>query len=116
MSDAMNVSRLLELLEARKGEDVDIVKQEDGDWDKVRMTFSGAELLHNPSPDDYVSGTILLLHGSASIVTDKGREPVPGDSYEIPLQADDSLIEQDGEIRVQTKRATYSIQPSVSAD
>lgn len=104
--------QLLKLLEQRKGLEMDILKEEDGDVDKISMNLGGAELLRNPGSDGDVSGDIVLLYGAAVIVTDSGREPVPGDSYEIPLQSSASVEEEGDGIRVHTERALYVIRPT----
>ncbi|QJC53818.1 hypothetical protein HGI30_21350 [Paenibacillus albicereus] len=114
MAEASHAQQLLQRLERLKKQNVEIVKEEDGDLDRVAMTLDDAEVLRNPTADPYVSGTIVLLHGEAAIVTDGGREPVPGDSYEIPLQAGAEISEEQDTIRVQTDRALYSIRPTGS--
>ncbi|TJY41849.1 hypothetical protein E5161_11645 [Cohnella pontilimi] len=104
------VKTLMDWLQGQTNSSLFIQKKEDEDLDQVRLQLR--EVGYRPdyrSIDGYTDGTALVLHGNGSIRTGHVEEPLPQDSYVIPLSGLAISKAADNGVIMQTDRAHYSL-------
>lgn len=89
------------------------IRSEDSDTghhNRVELTL-GEYFLRSrpPDPDRYVSTRELVVRGSGAVRTGWGREPLPLESFEIPLDESTAVGKKNNHLEIYTARNTYSI-------
>jgi len=105
------IAELIARLEQWNGQEVQIVKEEDGDIDLTLMTLNKTSLIERtPTMDGYVSPLSLRMEGEGSVVhADHQQEELPSAAFDIPV---DRLHDNhfDGtRLMLTTDRGTYTI-------
>lgn len=118
MSEMMN--ELESWLETQKGSSIRIRKEErltgkqeifDIDEIKLQLDTISIREIEAPDPDDYLSNQELVLRGEGSIYSDQGKERLPQDTYEIPLDSKVVTRKEGTGYIVETETAIYHIHP-----
>ena len=106
-----------EQLKKWSGTTIHITKQESQDWDHIYLELTNVTFhRQQPDIDGYRSRYILQLHGKGNIQNDdETMQPLPDDTYDIPLQ-DTAMYEWDGnQFTISTERALYKIAATTQA-
>jgi hypothetical protein len=106
-----NVEDLSRALNRFRNEQIRILKEEDGDRDRVEMTLAGVETYRRggESFDDYIGDRAVFLRGEGTVAGGSGSGPLPQNQYEIPLDGAWSFCADGRTCRVTTDRAVYTI-------
>lgn len=93
----------------RKGQLVQITKEEDSDKDKAELRIEEVALVPHKDRDEYLSSQAFLLSGKGQVLGDHGSAPLPYDFYEVPLTDCWSFETSGMALKLKTERATYII-------
>jgi len=106
-----NLEDLSHALDRFRNEQIRILKEEDGDRDRVEMTLTGVEtyLRRGESFDDYIGDRAVFLQGEGIVTGGPASGPLPQNQYEIPLDRAWSFSAEGRSCRVTTDRAVYTI-------
>jgi hypothetical protein len=109
--DKLQIEELMAFLNQWNGQEVQIIKEEDGDMDLTVMTLNQTSLIERtPTIDGYVSPLSLRMEGNGYVVHENNHlEELPLATFDIPV---DSLREDhfDGtRLTLLTDRGTYTI-------
>lgn len=99
-------------LARHRGEHLDINSEDTvtGRHNRVRITLEEFFLRSTPpDPDNYVSSKELIVRGQGTISADRGSQPLPLDSFEIPLDESTAVGPKNGQLDIYTAKNTYSI-------
>lgn len=89
----------------------EIIKEEDGDQDRIRLQLQRISLGENryQDPDDYVAKQALLLHGEGVVMQDEHQARLPQNVYEIPITENMKISQSINALTLQSDRALYHI-------
>lgn len=111
-AEFMTIEEFNERLQAWNGKEIKVSKVELNDFDEVnlklnRTTYDSASY----RLDDYEPKYEMELKGEGVIDTEAaGSQPLPDNTYEIPLD-DDTIFERDGgQLMITTSRGVYKIE------
>lgn len=88
--ETLTIQEVCGWFEANLEKNILIKKEEQNDIDQIEMELRDVGLMsHSDTFDDYLSPQAILLQGSGFIIQlDDEKNPLPRDSYEIPLNGD----------------------------
>ncbi|MED4812162.1 hypothetical protein [Bacillus atrophaeus] len=92
----------------RKGE-LTNNQDEISDLDQIVLHLNEVAIRSTKHPDDYVANDELVLEGKGTTFTEEGNVPLPENAYEIPLSGSIHIHQENGELKVLTDRAVYTI-------
>lgn len=100
-----------EWLESQVDKELLVSKEEDGDLDETRIRLESVESRgeRRDALDDYTDSAALLLRGRGTVVTEGREEPLPSDTFEIPLEGLSLTETAENAALLVTERARYSI-------
>jgi len=96
-------------LSEHKHQQLRITKYEENDQDITEMKLQKVTIAHHQDPEEYLSGTVILLNGEGWVQTAAGSAPLPGNTYELALTDHWSVDTTDTTMHLQTDRARYTI-------
>lgn len=118
------IKEAISWLEAHAGSKIRIQKEElaIGTWrrtdiDHIQLQLERVEIQHNRQAeiDDYIASHEICLHGSGTIQVDQGEVELPHNMYEIPLHGRLRTTSKEKQLRIETDKAVYTIQPLTQA-
>ncbi|MDD9265408.1 hypothetical protein ACFPES_00020 [Paenibacillus sp. GCM10023248] len=109
--ETLTIQEVCGWFEANLDKNILIKKEEQNDIDQVEIALQDVGLMsHSDSIDDYLSPQAILLHGSGFIFQlDDDKQPLPGDSFEIPLNGNFHGYQDENGMEINTEAASYSI-------
>lgn len=108
----MDIQKAKETINHWVGQDVLLIKEEDGDVDETIISLNDVTFVERkPTIDGYVLPRALQLHGSGYVVLEDRNAPLPNDAYDIPLSEDLHIHTDEGALLIETSRASYTIAP-----
>ncbi|WP_078554224.1 hypothetical protein [Bacillus alkalicellulosilyticus] len=104
------IETILDTLEDWKGSNISIQKQERKDIDNNQMKLEDVEIVKQLNDiDDYVDPYTIELKGRGTVLNTGGTQPLPLQSYELPIKQLVSFEASKEFLTIKTDRATYVI-------
>lgn len=87
-----------------------IEKSEDGDLDVCTIKLEAIQVVEHRDAEGYLSPQALLLKGKGTVNTAQGKEPLPGEGFEIPLTGRWCSAADRRTLHLSTERGSYRIE------
>lgn len=106
----MNIQETRDMINQWAGQDVLLIKEEDGDVDKTVISLKDVTFSQRGATiDDYVSPDTLQLHGEGYVLLEDQNVPLPNDSFDIALSDDMAIRSENGTLEIRTDRAAFTV-------
>lgn len=105
------IDQAVDWLHPYVGKEIDIIKEEDGDQDRIRLHLERVSFGENQFEDidGYVAKQAILLHGEGAIVQANSDATLPQRVYEIPITEEMRITLGINAITFHSDRALYHI-------
>lgn len=105
-------NKMMNVLKKWDGHDLLISKLENEDHDQTVLRLEEVEMKEcGETIDGYVPDVALLLKGQGRVILENIEEPMPSNSYEIPLDSLYDIHYDEIRLYLATKRGSYTISP-----
>lgn len=93
------------------GQRIIITKEENGDVDQTMLDLEQVELEETSPLDDYRADHSIQLIGKGQTVFEDHQEPLPYQTFDIPVENITNISVDQGRIIIRSDRGIYTIKP-----